>query len=80
MQGKADISELKALRDKMTFAELNHLVGFMFVSLFVIAKLVDGLVAFAIIMMIANILLNLYPTLLQQQNKTRIDKLITRYC
>lgn len=80
VQGKADISELKALRDKMTFAELNHLVGFMFVSLFVIAKLVDGLVAFAIIMMIANILLNLYPTLLQQQNKTRIDKLITRYC
>lgn len=80
MQGKADISELKALRDKMTFAELNHLVGFMFVSVFVIAKLIEGLVAFAIIMLIANILLNLYPTLLQQQNKTRIDKLITRYC
>ncbi|MCH2190393.1 MAG: hypothetical protein MK188_05665 [Gammaproteobacteria bacterium] len=79
LKGKAEIAELKELRKEMTFAELNHLVGFCFVSIFVFVKLVDGLYLFGFIMMLVNILLNLYPSLLQQQNKSRIDKLIKRY-
>lgn len=76
---KAEIGELKKLREEMTFAELNHLVGFCFVSMFVLVKLVDGLFLLAVIMMIVNVLLNLYPSLLQQQNKKRIDRFLKRY-
>lgn len=79
LKGKAEIGELKELRKEMTFAELNHLVGFCFVSIFVFVKFVDGLYLFGFIMMLVNILLNLYPSLLQQQNKSRIDKFIKRY-
>jgi hypothetical protein len=79
LKGKAEILELKELRKEMTFAELNHLVGFCFVSIFVFVKFVDGLYLFGFIMMLVNILLNLYPSLLQQQNKSRIDKFIKRY-
>lgn len=71
--------ELHALRDKMTFAELNHLVGFIFVSVFVLLKVVEGDAFFGFIMMMVNIFLNLYPSLLQQQNKRRIDKLVKRF-
>jgi len=79
LKSKAEIVELEELRKEMTFAELNHLVGFLFVSIFVFAKFVDGLYLFGFIMMIVNILLNLYPSLLQQQNKSRIDRFIKRY-
>lgn len=76
---KADVEELKELREEMTFAELNHLVGFIFVLIFVFAKTIEGLYLFGFIILIANILLNLYPSLLQQQNKSRIDRFIKRY-
>lgn len=79
LKSKADIYELNALREEMTFAELNHLVGFCFVLIFVFVKFLNGFYLFGFIMMIVNILLNLYPSLLQQKNKSRIDKLIKRY-
>jgi hypothetical protein len=79
IEGKADIAELKALREEMNFAELNHLVGFVFVLFFILFRLFNGEYLFALVMIIANTLLNLYPSLLQQQNKSRIDKFIKRY-
>ena len=79
LKSKAEIVELEELREEMTFAELNHLVGFFFVSIFVFVKFIDGLYLFGFIMMLVNILLNLYPSLLQQQNKRRIDRFIKRY-
>lgn len=76
---KAELAEIKELREEMTFAELNHLIGFLFVIFFVLEKLVNGLYLFAAIILIANLLLNLYPSLLQQENKRRIDKFLRRY-
>ncbi|WP_199139000.1 hypothetical protein [Pedobacter sp. ASV12] len=67
-------SELDSLRQEMTVAEIGHLCGFLFVLPFVGAKLFKGDWLFALIMMLVNILMNLYPLLLQQDNKRRIDR------
>jgi len=67
-------SELPDLRNEMTIAEIGHLIGFVFVIGFVLVKVGQGYYLFALVMLIVNILMNLYPTLLQQQNKRRIDK------
>jgi len=68
------VSELPDLRREMTIAEISHLIAFAFVMIFVIIKLLNGQYAFALVMLMINILMNLYPSLLQQQNKRRIDK------
>ncbi len=66
-------SELDALRHEMTVAEIGHLCGFLFVLPFAAVKLLKGDWLFALIIMLVNILMNLYPSLLQQDNKRRID-------
>ncbi|MEE1945376.1 hypothetical protein VRU48_09670 [Pedobacter sp. KR3-3] len=66
-------SELDSLRNEMTVAEIGHLCGFLFVIPFVVVKLGKGDWLFATIMILVNILMNLYPLLLQQENKRRID-------
>ncbi len=73
---KVDISDLEALRMEMTSAEISHLIGFLFVVIFIVNKLVHFEFLFALILTIINILMNLYPSLLQQENKRRIDKTI----
>jgi hypothetical protein len=70
------VNELAVYRSEMTTAELNHLVAFAFMSIFILIKIFNGLYLFAIIMLLVNILMNLYPSLLQQQNKRRIDRYI----
>ncbi|CAH0158409.1 MULTISPECIES: hypothetical protein [unclassified Pedobacter] len=74
LKKKIIISELPDLRNEMTIAEISHLIGFVFVMGFVLVKVGQGYYLFALVMLIVNILMNLYPTLLQQQNKRRIDK------
>lgn len=74
---KIELTELNELRKEMTFSEINHLIGFAFVTIFAFVKFSNGNYLFALIIMIVNILLNLYPSLLQQENKRRIDKLLT---
>jgi hypothetical protein len=70
--------DLTLLRYEMTLSEISHLIGFIFVTIFAIYKSFHVSLAFGLPIMIPNILLNLYPSLLQQQNKRRIDKLITK--
>jgi len=41
---------------------------------FIFIKIFKGLYLFAVVMTLVNILMNIYPALLQQQNKRRIDK------
>jgi len=67
-------SELPDLRNEMTMAEINHLIAFFFVNIFVLIKLIEGYHLFVLVILLVNIMMNLYPTLLQQQNKRRIDK------
>ncbi|WP_129715137.1 hypothetical protein [Pedobacter sp. SYP-B3415] len=66
--------ELGAYRAQMTLAELNHLFAFAFMLLFVAFRLFQGLYLFALVLLFVNVLMNMYPTLLQQQNKRRIDR------
>jgi len=67
-------SELGEYRSAMTTAELNHLVAFTFMVIFILIKIYHGSYLFAMVMLMVNILMNLYPCLLQQQNKRRIDR------
>lgn len=71
-------TDLNRIRHEMTLAEISHLIGFLFVVIVSIYKSITVGVVFAFTMMIPNILMNLYPSLLQQENKRRIDKLIRR--
>ena len=71
-------TDLTHIRHEMTLAEVSHLIGFVFVIVVAIYKIMTVSFLFGIFMMIPNILMNLYPSLLQQENKRRIDKLITK--
>ena len=70
--------ELSEIRKEMTIAEISHLIAFIFVIFFTIDKSFTHNFLFGFTIMFANILMNLYPSLLQQENKRRIDKLINR--
>ena len=70
--------ELSEIRKEMTMAEISHLIAFIFVIFFAIYKSFTHNFLFGFTIMFANILMNLYPSLLQQENKRRIDKLINR--
>ena len=76
LKTKIGITELNILRKEMTFSEISHLIGFGFVTIFTIIKLANADYLFALIIMIVNTLMNLYPSLLQQENKRRIERLI----
>lgn len=71
-------TNLEEIRKEMTLAEVSHLVGFLFVILFSIYYCVKVSIVYGMTMMIPNVFLNLFPSLLQQENKRRIDKLIKR--
>ncbi|AXP82821.1 hypothetical protein CJ739_3761 [Mariniflexile rhizosphaerae] len=71
-------TELTEVRREMTIAEISHLIGFIFVTFIAIYKSVSHNYLFGLTIMVVNILMNLYPSLLQQENKRRIDKLIKR--
>lgn len=70
--------DLNEIRKEMTFSEISHLIGFTFVTIFAFYKIFSVGLIFGLTMMIPNTLMNLYPSLLQQQNKRRIDSLICR--
>jgi hypothetical protein len=79
MTNKIQHSELLLLRRDMTSSEIDHLNGFIFVSFFAFVKFCNSEWLFGLIIMIVNILMNLHPSLIQQQNKRRIDKLLKRF-
>jgi len=72
---KADLADI---RKEMTIAEISHLIGFVFVTAFAVHKGVSQSYVFGLVIMFINILMNLYPSLLQQENKRRLDILIKR--
>ncbi|BDD11716.1 hypothetical protein FUAX_41480 (plasmid) [Fulvitalea axinellae] len=70
--------DLNEIRKEMTIAEVSHLIAFLLVSVFAVYKsLSDGVMA-GMLISVGNVLLNLYPSLLQQENKRRLDRLIKR--
>lgn len=71
-------TDLTDIRNEMTLSEISHLIGFAFVVIVALYQSVNVSIVFGLTMIIPNILLNLYPSLLQQENKRRIDKVISR--
>lgn len=71
-------ADLTSIRYEMTLAEISHLIGFVFVIFFAFFLSFRVNLAYGLSIMIPNIILNLYPSLLQQENKRRIDQLIKR--
>jgi hypothetical protein len=69
-------TNLDDLKKEMTLAEISHLVGFLFVTVFSIYYSIKVSILYGATMMVPNIFLNLYPSLLQQKNKRRINRLI----
>ncbi len=76
---RPDVLQLMALRKQMTTAEINHLIAFACVAIFALVILVKGKFLLALIMILVNILMNLYPSLLQQENKRQIDQMMKRF-
>jgi len=76
LKKKIEKTDLNVLRNEMTISEIDHLIGFVFVTFFVFVKILNANYLFGFIIMVINILMNLYPSLLQQENKRRIDRLI----
>lgn len=71
-------TDLTSIRHQMTIAEINHLIGFLFVAAAALYQSFNVSLIFGLSMMIPNALLNGYPSLLQQENKRRIDQLLKR--
>jgi hypothetical protein len=67
-----------SVRHEMTMAEVGHLIGFVFVAAAAVYMSVNVSLVFGLTMMLPNVILNAYPSLLQQENKRRIDQLINR--
>ncbi|WP_400263509.1 hypothetical protein ACFX5U_11255 [Sphingobacterium sp. SG20118] len=78
LSNKIEKTDLHKLREEMTNSEIEHLIGFVFVTIFALVKFNKTEWLFGLTIMIVNILMNLNPSLLQQQNKRRIDKLIKK--
>ena len=76
---KMRISDIKKIRDDMTKSEIDHLFAFLFVSIFMFLAIYNQKYLSAFIILIINILMNLNPSLLQQQNKRRIDRLLSKF-
>ena len=69
-------SQLQEIRKEMTYSEVGHYIAFIFMLAVMVLKLRNGQASYAIILFIFNIVFNFYPSLLQQQNKRRIDRVL----
>jgi len=69
-------TDLKVIRKEMTIAEVSHLIAFVFVFLVAVYKSVTVSILLGLSIMLVNVLMNLYPSLLQQENKRRLDKFV----
>lgn len=77
---RLDREKLQSLRNEMTYAEISHLFAFLLVAALAVASKVchyreQGIPA----LIVANIVFHLYPALVQQYNKRRIDKVRQRF-
>ena len=79
LKNKIKKVDLITLRDEMTRSEIDHLVAFIFVTCFALYAFYNLKFTSGGIMMFINVLMNLYPSLLQQENKRRIDKFINKF-
>lgn len=72
-------ADLVKLREEMTISEIDHLVAFIFVTCFALVSFYNFKFIAGAMMMLVNVLMNLYPSLLQQENKRRIDQFLNKF-
>ncbi|MAG93848.1 MAG: hypothetical protein CMJ48_08885 [Planctomycetaceae bacterium] len=74
---RPELSELVKVRDAMTYAEIVHVVGFAYVVGIAVMNVINeehqGMTT---PICAVNVVANLYPALVQQMNKRRIDRAI----
>jgi hypothetical protein len=75
---KPSRTQFQEIRKEMTSSEVGHYIAFIFIFVVMVLKLREGQLTYAAILFIFNIIFNLYPSLLQQQNKKRIDRILKR--
>ncbi len=73
---RPSLIELDLLKQEMIYAEISHLIAFVFTLLISLIILIFGTFEFGALLMSVNIFFNLYPALLQQKNKERVNRLI----
>jgi hypothetical protein len=77
LHSKSKPEEILSLRQEMTSAEICHLIAFLIiVVLSIILNTIYEHTTFVLTLMLFNIAFHLYPAILQQQNKKRIDQLL----
>lgn len=79
IQKRIEKSDLVKLREEMTISEIDHLVAFIFVTCFAMVSFYNFKFIAGGMMMLVNVLMNLYPSLLQQENKRRIDQFLNKF-
>jgi hypothetical protein len=78
LKNKNEKTDLLLIRNEMTNSEIDHLIGFGFVLIFALEKAMNHNFLFGLIILIFNLLLNFYPSLLQQENKRRLDRFLKK--
>ena len=78
LKKRASYKELKQIRNEMVYAEIGHLIGFLFILVFIFIQIMNNQYTYALLLLGFNIIFNLYPTLLQQYNKKRVDNILRR--
>jgi len=79
MSGRPDRAKLITLRNEMTSAEIGHLVALLCTFIAVIIMYEKHFYEDAIVpVLVCNIIFHVYPPLVQQYNKRRLDKVIDR--
>lgn len=79
LKGKFSLEKIQHLFDKMTFSEVGHLIGFIFLLFVNVFLFFWGVSYFyLIVFFIINVIFNLYLVFLQQFNKRRIQKIMAR--
>lgn len=73
---RPSVSELQNIRNEMVYAEIGHFIAFIAILVIIVIKLVNAQLTYAGLLFIFNIIFNLYPLLLQQLNKKRIDGIL----
>jgi hypothetical protein len=73
------IDELKFIRNEMTKSEIGHLFAFVFVLISIFITFCKQEYLFSFVIFFVNTIMNLYPSLLQQENKRRIDKILFKF-
>lgn len=70
------ILQIQNIRREMTYSEISHLIAFLFLLIIALIKVLNEQFTYGVILFVFNFIFNLYPSLLQQQNKRQIDRIL----